>query len=373
MLTSYLRSSSYNNWDVCQQQYFINYVLGQPRAANMKADKGTIAHKVLEILAECKKQLDATNATYVSFEDDNIGNITCSREDFLAEYMMTKSEVDVVNKRFRDKKVYVDPEYLDYGHIRHGYDLVENLVQRVFNYYSLANPQHNWTSADYQDCDNFVWIPLDAHKGQFDPRRRRIAFTEQSFDFAIDAEWATFKSNGRDGQARIKGTIDLITQVDDTTYEIIDWKTGQRKDFATGEVKDYDKLCKDPQLMLYYYAARQLFPLIDNIMMTIFFVRDGGPFSICFEEHHMQTMEDLLRKRFKEIWDCSAPQMISPDQSSFKCRLLCDYYKNNWKNTNTNVCKFIHQQIKEIGIDEVTKRFTYEGHSADNYNAPGGV
>ena len=43
--------------------------------------------------------------------------------------------------------------------------------------------------------------------------------------------------NGKDGsniKFLIKGTIDLVTKIDDNVIEVVDWKTGQRKNWATG-------------------------------------------------------------------------------------------------------------------------------------------
>ena len=73
------------------------------------------------------------------------------------------------------------------------------------------------------------------------------------------------------GQLAIKGTIDLVTKINDDTIEVVDWKTGRRMDWATGEVKDYKKLESDPQLLLYYYAISKLYPEFPNrIMKSIF-------------------------------------------------------------------------------------------------------
>lgn len=686
MITSYLRSSSYNNWDVCQQQYFINYVLGVPRGANLKADKGTIVHKILEILAVAKMYIDKNpHLETISFAED-IGDIKFNRDEFLTPYVLSDKEVDSINKSRKDKKVYISDATINYGHTRFGVDLVDYLIQRVFNYYSIKNTQHNWTNTDYKDCENFTWMALDCNNGEYDPRRRNIVHPEYGFDFAIDTEWAKYKHNGIESQLRIKGTIDLVTQIDDNTYEIVDWKglpvdtllptpngwstmgeieigdtlfdkdgcktkvlakskknykncykiyfddttnvicdnehlwllnnnktvnvkelkvgdkicvtkpiesdykklpidpyilgiwlgdgrnrcgeisnadefifeeikrrgynlgknisckqeicqqrtiygirkelrklnllnnkhipsiylrasisqrldllrglmdsdgsvnivrkqavftncnkklsddtkelllslgqrpnqaninhkykddickvyplhfrpininpfllprkankilqnwgpgqsnirriekiellpieletqcimvdspsntylctenmipthnTGKRQDFASGEKKDYKKLQTDPQLMLYYYAAKHLFPSVDEIVLTIFFVRHGGPFTITFCNNDLHKMEKLLKNRVEEIWNCKTPKLVSESQTSFKCTYLCDYYKNNWPNTNTNICKFIQKQTKELGIDEVTKKYTWEGHSFDKYKSPG--
>ena len=39
------------------------------------------------------------------------------------------------------------------------------------------------------------------------------------------------------GQLAIKGTIDLVTKLNDDTIEVVDWKTGRRMDWTTGEVQ----------------------------------------------------------------------------------------------------------------------------------------
>ena len=51
IIVTYFRSSSYNTHSMCEQQYFLEYVLGYRGPSGQKADKGTIVHKVLEILA----------------------------------------------------------------------------------------------------------------------------------------------------------------------------------------------------------------------------------------------------------------------------------------------------------------------------------
>ena len=57
IIVTYFRSSSYNTHSMCEQQYFLEYVLGYRGPSGQKADKGTIVHKVLEILAVIKKEI----------------------------------------------------------------------------------------------------------------------------------------------------------------------------------------------------------------------------------------------------------------------------------------------------------------------------
>ena len=63
---------------MCEQQYFIEYILGWRGLSNKKADKGTIVHKVLEILAYIKKNQQDGNKSFI---DDIAGEI------FVDKYM----------------------------------------------------------------------------------------------------------------------------------------------------------------------------------------------------------------------------------------------------------------------------------------------
>ena len=84
MQVSFIRSSSYNNYDFCSHQYFLNYVLGIPSKAGKKANQGTTVHKVMEVLANCKKTIQANpDQEKYQFFDDQIGLVEWTSEDFL--------------------------------------------------------------------------------------------------------------------------------------------------------------------------------------------------------------------------------------------------------------------------------------------------
>ena len=70
MIVTYIRSSSYNNYDYCQLQYFITYVLGHRSTSGKKAQLGTIVHKVMECLAVCKKRLQGRKTKTMKVTDN---------------------------------------------------------------------------------------------------------------------------------------------------------------------------------------------------------------------------------------------------------------------------------------------------------------
>jgi hypothetical protein len=335
IITPYFRSSSLGNHEFCQMQYFLQYVLGYQSPANKKAQLGTITHKALEVLANCKKCLqDNPEKRKFSYIDPEIGEVN-----------FTKSEL------YTDK-------------------FVEDISFTSFLYYS-KKCIHNYIEKDFDFSYSLVKVALNEYNRVFDPRYRNIIDPEPFFDIPIEADWAKMEINGKEVQLCIKGTIDLVTELDSDTIEVCDWKTGQRKDWATGEVKDYKKLMKDTQLLLYNYAISRLYPQYKNRIMTIIFLRDGGPFSLCFDESDEQEFLHRLKKKFFEISNTKIPKLCSPQRTSFKCTKLCHFYKEKYPGSEKSICEHVHDGIKTYGIKLSQEKFKAQGFDQSNYNAPG--
>ena len=81
MLVTYIRSSSYNNYDYCQQQYYISYVLGHPTSSGKKAEMGTIVHKVMECLGAGKKHVQDHPRKKLIINDEAVGDISVPKKD----------------------------------------------------------------------------------------------------------------------------------------------------------------------------------------------------------------------------------------------------------------------------------------------------
>jgi ATP-dependent helicase/DNAse subunit B len=340
MLVTYIRSSSYNNYAYCQMQYFITYVLGHQAISGKKADLGTIVHKVMEVLAGYK-QFIQQNPTKkkISITDEALGTVSINKADFMKE------------------------------------QTIHDLLTQSYDFYSEQS-HHNFAKADKDMCLELVWNTLKYNDGQFDPRKRDIVAPEPHFDIPIEEDWAHYEYEMPDGkmikgQLAIKGTIDLVTKVDDETIEVIDWKTGRRLDWATGEEKTYEKLCSDPQLLLYNYAISKLFPDYQHTIMSIFFIKDGGPFSICFDKSDHGRFLKMLQRRFEEINANNKPKPISEHRNNWKCNKLCHYYKNNWPGTDQNMCIYIENHLKNNGMQSTIQHCTRDGFDIGFYSAPG--
>lgn len=378
MLITYIRSSSYKQWEFCQMQYYLTYVLGIPRESGKKADQGTIVHKVMECLALIKKQYQE-DPQAKTFTENTIGTIDIDYTKWLEPYELSQKEIDDINRTRTNKYKYNEDAQITKPLTRYGKDLVELLIDKAYNYFQPKSSKV-WYPADYKDCVNWTWMILDYENGMFDPRRRNIHEAEPHFDFIIDKDWARYYwelSSGKklSGKLGIKGTIDLITRVDKGTLEIIDWKSGGRYDWSaknpTEHKKTYAQFGQDAQLMLYYYAARRMYPEFKNIIVTIFYARDGGPYTICFTDKHLSILEDKLKSRFEEISKCQFPKMIDPNQMDFKCTRICDYYKMLSPDKKTNFCKYMHDQMFIQGMEKLTAEHTTTGFNIGVYEAPG--
>ena len=313
----------------------MTYVLGHRSPSGKKAQMGTIVHKVMECLSRAKKALQENK---LSFTDDSLGRV-----------------------RFTESSLFTDK-------------FVDKMLAKSYDHYT-SDCIHHYTKGDKNNCRKWVWMGLEYNDGQFDPRNRKIIETEPQFDIEIEDPWAKYNYDTGEtplsGKLRLKGTIDLITESGDGVIEVIDWKTGRRVDWATGEEKDYDKLSNDPQLLLYYYAISKMFPEYDQSIMTIFYIKDGGPFSLCFDKNDEEKFLAMLRKRFNQIKNNTRPCMLSNDQSHWKCKNLCHFYKTNWNGTDTNMCRYVHDKIKKEGIDVATSECTKDGFSLGYYESPG--
>lgn len=254
--------------------------------------------------------------------------------------------------------------------------IINSLAERSFDYYKSQEKHLSFAPRDLADVKKWSWDAVRKWNGRFDPRKRKIISPERGFDIVLPYDWAHYKvetPHGIDeGQLRLKGTIDLITEVAPGIIEIIDWKTGQRLDWGTGAVKDYKKLANDPQLRIYHYAASKLYPQYKQVMLTINFVRDGGPFSIVFHKQDLEVTERLLRNRFRDIQNTSRPRL----NKGWKCKAFCHFGKNNFRlpdgtDTGKTICEYTKDRFIQIGPTAATKELTVAGHSLSYYEAPG--
>jgi hypothetical protein len=332
VLVTYFRSSSYTCWDFCAHKFFLSYTLGMKEPSGKKATLGNMVHKALELLARKKLALQEGEKTFSDPE----------------------TKVTFVTDRF-------DPEQaIEIGH----------------GYYSNKETHHEWFPRDFRQVKQWMYDAMEMNGGMWNPLNRTVIAPEQYFDMEIDQPWAKYAytlpdGNRLEGKLAIKGTVDLVTKLDENTLEYIDWKTGMRKDWASGKPKEWTDLRDDPQMRMYHYALTKLYPNVKNIIVTVVFIQDGGPFTLDFGKEDLPKTEQMLRERFELVRDCERPTRIIHDrQHKWKCARLCHFGKTKTENGRT-ICDHIHAELITLGMGRVTKKYAKAG-AFDSYGDGGG-
>lgn len=327
MIATYLRSSSVGALEWCEQKYFLSYVLGIPELSNKAADKGTIVHKVMEVFATAKK---SKQEGLSSFQDDVLGEIQLK---------------DCNNAK--------------------------DITTRVYQALSKEITHHIWKEEDFKFCLEQVNNIIKHNKGVFDPRKRNVLDVEKYFDIDFSDSWAkyNFEINGKKykGNLAIKGTIDFITELDSDSIEVIDYKTGSRKNWATQELKSYEYFQnKDFQLRLYHYALSLLYPQYKNIIITIFYSRDGGPFTLVYTEEDKEKTKKLIRDKYQEIQRVSRPKLTK----DWRCKTVCHFGKNCLEGSSQTICSEVEAYTRKFGMNKTIEKYSQK--DIDKYGAGGG-
>lgn len=327
---TYFRSSSYSCFDFCETKYLIDYSLSFFSKANLSASKGSVTHKALEILAKKKLCIQQNED---SFTDDELGFFNIDD---------------------------IEPE---------------KILEQSYKYYEKLDCEFNWQKKDFTDCKRWMKMALNYKDGMFSPLKRDIIMPEQYFDFLIEEPWAVYDydlPNGEriSGYLGIKGTMDLMTKVGED-YEMIDWKTGARRDWVKGVEKTHEKLMEDPQLLLYYYAARRLYPKIKNIYVTIFYMQAGGPYSLCFGEEHIDILKNMLKDRFNQIRNMARPKLIYPNKRCSWCHFSKNSFDGPTEDYSKSICQTIHNDVIQLGLDRVIGKYSKD-KTYNTYGSGGG-
>lgn len=297
MHLSHVSASLVSKLDFCEQAYFLKYVLGLNEPVGAAAHIGSVVHKVLECLALWKKHQKA-------FEDSELGIInSCD---------------------------------------------IDNLLNLSFNFISNKYP-NLLSDTDKKTCIKLINKTLLFKNGMYNPLHLNVVDAEQYFDLELNTSWCK--------NLHMTGVIDLVTLHGDNVIEIIDWKTGARFDWSSKTEKGFSELCNDIQLQLYFYAAKKLYPHIQNIIITIFYIKDGGPTSIPFTDITLEKLDSKLETLFRLVTECRVPRLVSPTRDHFKCKKLCFFGKTQWQDSGQSICEFMHRSIIKDGIDITTEKY----------------
>jgi hypothetical protein len=304
MQINYMRASTVGTYKDCPWKFFLTYVIGFESKAGKKALLGTIVHHVMELMAKSRK-----TGHYLL-------NSKLNDPDFL---------LDVCWKHYTTK---------------------------------FAS-EFEFLKADKTFCKKQVDTVLNS---KFHPFNLKVIRTEQQFE--LDVLRSGFEYDYKDhitgerkrGNMKLRGTVDLITEADPETIEVIDYKTGKRTDWVTGEVKDIEAFFKDLQLRLYDLAISVIYSKYKYRMLTIFFTQDGGPFTVTFSEQDLQKTIEALKQIYQQILADKTIDRLIDDSGRRAEHWKCDY-----------VCQFgkVPQDFMADDGEVITKMFRRDPR--DNY------
>lgn len=322
---------------MCMGRHWISWTLGIRQGEDWvapdtqkKASRGSIVHKALELLARRKV---AEQDGLTTFLDEETG-----------EYPVQISE--------------------------------DEAFEAAYSYYTKRLTQWAWTARDYKDCLAWYRAALNFNDGAYHPLRRRVLWPEKFFELEIREPWARYSyetPNGViEGYLGLKGSLDLVCY-DGDGYELIDWKTGSRRNWVEGRDKSYDDLLKDTQLRLYHYALSRLLP-DKNMSITIVYCKDGGAFPVPLFKEDLAETEAMLRRRFEEIRACTEPEFIvtrGDRDSLMKCG-WCPYSLNRYPGSDKTVCDYLRGELLQLGMAKATEKYA-DWNSFGKYGDGGGV
>lgn len=302
-----LSPSSFKTWDTCPHAFWIEQNLGYRWAPHIKADMGTAVHLALEIMAigQLQKEQDPS---------------------------ATKIQID---SRKMDFNIDDDPN--------------------IFLDFALSRKPAGFFSAEQiSQMREYLDTALTFSDGEYDPRNRKIKASEKRLKIPIPENWALIseaQEDVKESRFSVTGVMDLVTELDEDTLEIIDWKCAQPKNWDTMRKKRYADFYDDIQLRLYHWAATQMYPEYKNIIVTIFYLTTKDCFNIPFTLDDVPKTLDSVKNRYLEISQCEKPKRNIKD---FFCHNLCGHGKTPASLTNLPDIK----QEKAGGIAEVGQPMT---------------
>jgi hypothetical protein len=296
---------------MCPQKFWMTYPMGMDDPSGLRAFKGNVVHKALELAARCQMARQRLEPT---FTEDETG-VTWGAAEF------------------------------DY----------DRAVDVSYDHYVARSPHLKWKGRDKDECREWTHRARSWMNGLFDPLNRRVVDAETFFDLELPWEWAREPDGTR---LRVKGTTDLLLEVDGQpdALEYCDWKTGRFWDWATNEPKSYDKMRRDAQMGLYYYALRRLFPHVKKLYITVVYVREPGPVTVPFSPSDLGWIEEMLRTTYEAMRAEGVPARAN----NHACR-FCNFAKNDHPESGKTMCEHVNNEIVTLGLNKVVADFQSRG------------
>jgi hypothetical protein len=301
-------ASAIGLYNHCSFAYFLQYILGIESRSGKAALQGSIVHQTLEWMAKlCKR--GKTNVDPMWLLNRAWDELTPEAPEISIRRVTTR--IDKETGEFKE-------------------------------------------AADFKKCR--VALETIISNNFYNPYNLKLMDVEQWFALEMPGkEWRCLGKDGKPHQFTIRGLIDVVHEIDEDTIEIIDWKTGNRKNFYTQQSIDEETLMREIQPRLYHLASYFLYPKYKNILVTFYYANDGGPITIALSQEDL-TMTIAALHRF--LTTASRDTLIRRNRH-WTCR-MCSFNKND-------ICHRIWSDLHTLGGDYVEDRYAgldYRGQLA---------
>ena len=298
-------ASAIGLYNHCPFSYFMRYILGMESLAGKAALQGSIVHKTFEWMTKLKK---------------------------------------------RDK-VNVDPTWLlDRAWDEHLKESPEIAIRKVTTRRDKDTGKLK-EAADFKKCR--VALEEVISNEHYNPYNLSVVDSERWFAMEMPGEeWKCLGEDREQHQFAVRGYIDLVHEIDAETIEIVDWKTGVRKDFYSQEPIDEEVLSRLVQPRLYHLAAYFLYPKYKNIILTFYYTNDGGPVTISLSQDDLTMTIAML---YKFLTTVRSDTLVQRNRS-WKCK-MCSFERNGmcsrvWSDLHTLGGHYVEEKYKNLKAKE---------------------
>ena len=314
-----LSASKIKTYHMCEFKYLIEYHLGLDTGKTFAAEQGSLVHYILEQFAKAK----------MTGKDDK------------------GRSLEWLEKNWKEMLFEGYPEYS--GEIADGY--------RGDNPIWMMHKDAPWREKTCDTCpfftegkcgitdkpiEDFDGCPKDEYEEAIwltelilndeswkNPLNQKIISAEDKFSIVVHED--------EDEKIVVNGLADVITEFDEDTVEVWDYKTGKY-------TQSYKQCEQDYQLKIYHLAAKDRYP-DKNIVMTIYYLRrKAGPITLAFDDSEIEQTKDEIRAIWRKIKNNRTPSRIcdQPDgtvKPSFICEKMCNFA----------LCQKVHKKFMDQG------------------------
>jgi hypothetical protein len=282
-----LSASKIKSYKMCPFKFYLEYHLQLGTGTTFAAEQGSMVHVVLEKMGQDVKD-------GIPKKESNIFNY------WMDEVLYAYQEEGIWKlspKALEREKQCIGCEYNLDGHCQ------------------IANmPIDNFEGCPKDEYEDALWLVQKVLNDESvnSPLNKKILDVEQLFKIQIP-----------DGNSNItiNGIIDVITELDNDTIEIVDYKTGKY-------VQSYNECAKDPQLLIYHLAAKTQWHNYRNFFITIYYLRKK-PLTLSFSPKDEVGTENALKHYWHSIINDQSPKRRCDRwDGSVKydhvCKYMCD-------------------------------------------------